>query len=140
MEHVEYVYTFGMDETEIEDRLREAGTGILSLARGDDAYAIPVGCHYDGERMLLRFAVEDSGDKMDYVETTDTACFVVYDANGDESWSVLMTGTLHPVAESFDESAVNELFLPLRVFDENIDDVEPKIYELEIEHVTGRKT
>ena len=37
MEHVEYVYTFGMDDEEVERHLREAMTGVLSLARDDDA-------------------------------------------------------------------------------------------------------
>ncbi|WP_458205676.1 pyridoxamine 5'-phosphate oxidase family protein [Haladaptatus sp. NG-SE-30] len=140
MEHVEYVYTFGMDETELERKLRETETGILSLAQDDDAYAIPVGFHYDGKRLLLRFGVKDDGEKMAFVKTTDTASFVIYDTKSNESWSILMTGTLHPFEGSFDETEINELFAPLRVFDEDVDDVEPVIYAFEIEHVTGRKT
>lgn len=140
MEHVEFVYTFGMDKTEIERKLREAETGVLSLARGDDAYSIPVAFHYDGERILLRFGVEEGGEKLSFVEETDTASFVVYEFTDDDSWSILVTGRLVPASDSLDDTAINERFIPLRIFDESISDVEPELYELRMESVTGRKT
>jgi uncharacterized protein len=140
MEHVEYVYTFGMDEAELEGKLRDADTGVLSLARDGDAYAIPVSFYYDGERLLLRFGVEEGGDKMSFVEGTGTASFVVYETAGDESWSILVQGHIEPASESLDDAAINERFIPLRVFGESISDVEPKLYELRMESVTGRKT
>jgi len=140
MEHVEYVYTFGMDDEEVERHLREAMTGVLSLARDDDAYAVPVGCHYDGDRLLLRLAVESGGEKMSFVDETGQACFVVYEATTDESWSVLVVGTLRETTEEFTAAQVNQWFAPLRVFSEAIDDVEPVLYELEMDTVTGRTT
>ena len=140
MEHVEYVYTFGMDDEEVEQHLREAMTGVLSLAHDDDAYAVPVGCHYDGDRLLLRLAVESGGEKMSFVDETGQACFVVYEATTDESWSVLVVGTLRETTEEFTAAQVNQWFAPLRVFSEAIDDVEPVLYELEMDTVTGRTT
>ena len=140
MENVEYVYTFGMDETELEGKLRDADTGVLSIARDSDSYAIPVSFHYDGERLLLRFGVEEGGEKMPFMEGTGTASFVVYEAAGDESWSILVRGHLEPASESLDDAAINERFVPLRVFGESISDVEPELYELRMESVTGRKT
>lgn len=140
MEHVECVYTFGMDEAELERRLRDAETGVLSLARDGDAYSIPVSFHYDDGRVLLRFGVEEGGEKLSFLDGTETASFVVYEATGGESWSILVRGTLAPASESMDESAINERFVPLRVFDESISDVEPELYELRVESVTGRKT
>ncbi|MFH5800103.1 pyridoxamine 5'-phosphate oxidase family protein [Haladaptatus sp. CMAA 1911] len=140
MEHVEYVYTFGMDETELEGKLRDANTGVLSLARDSDSYAIPVSFHYDGRRLLLRFGVEEGGEKMSFMEGTGTASFVVYEAAGDESWSILVRGHLEPASESLDDAAINGRFVPLRVFGESISDVEPELYELRMESVTGRKT
>ena len=140
MEHVEYLYTFGMDEAELERHLREAETGVLSLARENDAYAVPVGCHFDGDRLLLRLAVESGSQKMSFVEETGQVSFVVYDATTDESWSVLVTGELRETDGEFDETQINEWFAPLRVFDEAIDEVEPVLYELEIAEVTGRRT
>jgi hypothetical protein len=41
MEHVEYVYTEGIDEEEISQLLEERGHGLLALPRDDDAYAVP---------------------------------------------------------------------------------------------------
>ncbi len=140
MEHVEYVYTFGMDETELERKLEESDTGVLSLARDGDAYALPVSFHYDGERILLRFGVEEGSEKVSFVETTDTASFVVYEATGEESWSILAQGSLVPAPDTLNEAEINERFVPLRVFDESLGDVEPELYELRIESVTGRKT
>ncbi|RBI61699.1 pyridoxamine 5'-phosphate oxidase family protein [halophilic archaeon] len=140
MEHVEYLYTFGMDEAELERHLREAETGVLSLARGDDAYAVPVGCHFDGDRLLLRLAAESGSEKMSFVEDTGRACFVVYEATTDESRSVLVAGELRATDVEFDETTINEWFAPLRVFDEAIDEVEPVVYELEMAEVTGRRT
>jgi hypothetical protein len=37
MEHVEYVYTEGIDEEEIRELLEERGHGVLALLRDDDA-------------------------------------------------------------------------------------------------------
>jgi nitroimidazol reductase NimA-like FMN-containing flavoprotein (pyridoxamine 5'-phosphate oxidase superfamily) len=140
MEHVEYVYTFGMDETELEGKLRDADTGVLSLARDGDAYAIPVSFYYDGERLLFRFGVEEGSEKVSFMEGTDTASFVIYEAVGDESWSILVRGHLEPASESIDDAAINARFIRLRVFDESISDVEPELFELRMESVTGRKT
>ena len=37
MEHVEYVYTAGIDEEEIGPLLAKRGHGVLALAQDDDA-------------------------------------------------------------------------------------------------------
>jgi len=37
MEHVEYAYTSGMDDSEIEERLQTAETGVLALSGDGDA-------------------------------------------------------------------------------------------------------
>lgn len=140
MEHVEYVYTFGMDESELERKLDAADTGVLSLARDGDAYSLPVSFSYDGEKILLRFGVEEGGEKVSFVETTDTASFVVYEATGEESWSILVQGRLSPASDALSEAEINERFAPLRVFGESVDDVDPELYELRIESVTGRRT
>ncbi|MFC6838192.1 pyridoxamine 5'-phosphate oxidase family protein [Halomarina ordinaria] len=145
MEHIEFVYTMGMDEADVERRLRDAEAGVLSLADGDDAYAVPVSHHYEDGSVFFRLSDDAHSEKLAFVETTRRACFVVYGVEGaDESWSVVATGTLRPVegaaAERFDAAGINDRFGPLRVFDEAIDEVDVVVLELDVEEVTGRRT
>ena len=139
MDHVEYVYTAGMDEAEVERRLTEGETGVLALASGSDAYAIPVAFHYDGDRIVFRLGTDDDARKMEYVEATGTASFVHYGVEGPESsWSVLVEGQLERDAIAYDEAEVNERFTALRVFDEAVDDLEVELVAMRMERVTGR--
>lgn len=145
MEHVEFTYTAGMDEESVRARLRAAETGVLALADGSDAYAIPMAFHYDdGDSILLRVGRFPGSEKIAYIEATGRACFVVYEYESPrESWSVLLTGTLHPVSlgdDRFDEAEINRRFPDLRVFDEDIAELEIELYELRIDTVTGRET
>lgn len=141
MEHVQYVYTVGMDETELEEYLREGEHGILALADDDDAYAVPLSYHYDGERILLRVSDhDDDAEKRAYIETTDTATFVCFDASTASSWSVHVRGPVGRWDRTVDESTLNEWFPPFRLFDEAVEDVELLLYELRMESVIGRRT
>ncbi|AUX08868.1 FMN-binding domain protein [Halalkaliarchaeum desulfuricum] len=145
MENVNYVYTAGMDEEDVEYHLRSGEHGVLGLADGDDAYAIPLSYHYDGDRFLLRVGesgVDDSeeGEKMRFLETTDTATFVCYDASSEESWSILVRGSLHEWQTELDDATINEWFQPFRLFAEVVEDIQFTIYELRMVEVVGRMT
>lgn len=150
MEHIDYAYTQGMDAAEVEARLQSAGTGVLSLARENDAYAIPLAHYYDGDELYFRFGSTEESTKRAFFETTETACYVVYgteptdDPNEIESWSVVVTGRLTELPEdeysAFDTAAINRHFSPIRVFDEAIEDVDVEIVRFEIESITGRST
>lgn len=145
MEHVEYVYTFGMDEAELADYLREHTTGVLALADAGDAYAVPVGYHFDGERLLIRLGVHDDSEKLDYLTNTERATFVVYDTSReDRSWSVLARGTVHELSdeeqEAISDTVVNDLYDPIRVFGEDVDELAATVFEFRIEELTGRRT
>ncbi len=140
MEHVEYVYTFGMTDAEVEQYLRDGEVGVLSLADDGDAYAVPVGYHYDGERLLVRLGERDDSTKMDYLETTGTATLVVYEKESEEdSWSLLARGKLVELPPETDRE-INEQFEPFRLFDESVEDVNAAVFELRMEEVTGRRT
>ena len=133
-----------MADEEVDRRLEETETGVLALACGDDAYAIPVALHYEDGSVYLRLSSESSNTKLSFLEDTDTACLTLYDAESDDSWSVIATGPVRKLTgaerEAFDPTAVNESSLKLRVFDEDIEAIDLEIYEFEIETVTGRKT
>jgi len=141
MEHVEYVYTSGLNESDVDARLRTGEHCVLGLADGDDAYADPLSYHYDGDRILLRVSAHDGDDeKGRFIETTDTATFVCYEASTDESWSVHVRGPIRRAERDVDEATLNEWFQPFRLFDEAVEDVAFDLYELRMETVIGRAT
>lgn len=144
MDQTEFTYTAGMDPETVERRLRESATGVLSLADGGDAYAVPLAYHYDGgDTILFRLGSDADSEKLAFLEATDRACFVVYDyTSPTDSWSVLATGRLRlvPEADRPEAAEINRRFPALRVFDEAIDDVTIELFELRVERLTGRET
>lgn len=140
MRHAEYVYTMGMTDAEVDEQLRSGQHGVLGLADSDDAYAVPLSYHYDGERFLLRVSDHDHAEKRRYLEGTGTATFVCYEATADASWSVQIRGPVEQWSMDVDEVTLNEWFPPFRLFDEAVEDVEFVVYELGLEQVTGRRT
>ncbi|KAB1196845.1 MULTISPECIES: pyridoxamine 5'-phosphate oxidase family protein [Haloferax] len=144
MEDIEYVYTVGMDDETIAERLDEASSGVLSLADDGRAYAIPVHVTLDeeGGRLLFRLTDDTHSEKMQFVEKTNEATFICYDDCGDESWSVMARGTVRvlPDDEMPDEATINELYGEVRVFDEDVRDLQLHIVELTLDELTGRET
>lgn len=141
MDHVEYVYTAGMDRSDIDARLRAGEHGVLGLADGNEAYAVPLSYDYDGDRFLLRVSAhDDDGEKGRFLAATDTATFVCYAASTHESWSIQIRGPLRRLDDDVDEATLNERFQPFRLFDEPVEAVEFAVYELEMAAVAGRST
>lgn len=145
IEHIDYVYTIGMTDSEVDECLHEGEAGVLALANGGRAYAVPASYYYDGLSLFFRLGDDEHSKKHEFIETTDEACFLLYgiDAPG-ESWSIIATGTLREVADperaGFDAATINERFGSLRVFDEAIDEIDLALFELDIETITGRRT
>lgn len=145
VDNIEYVYTVGMDETDVAAHLERAHTGVLALADDGNAYAVPVSFHYDDGRLFLRMADDGSSKKLELLDSTARATFLVFDAEGeDDSWSVLIRGPVRELSGSerarFDAAAVNESFPPLRVFDETVEDLVVRVCEMDVEELTARKT
>jgi nitroimidazol reductase NimA-like FMN-containing flavoprotein (pyridoxamine 5'-phosphate oxidase superfamily) len=148
--HVEYAYTEGMDEAEIERRLRETETGVLAFPGGPDAHAVPVAHHYEDGSLYFRLGLTEAGGKRARLAADGEACYVVYGtaatdaAREIESWSVVVRGELTVLTgaarERFDTTEINRRFSPIRVFGEAIEDVEVAIVELAPATVTGRAT
>ncbi|WP_331233742.1 pyridoxamine 5'-phosphate oxidase family protein [Natronorarus salvus] len=141
MEEFEYTYTGGMSDEAVGRRLREANTATLALAEGNEAYAIPVAIHYEEDAVYLRLAVQPGSTKRGFLAATDRACLLVYDDDPlEESWSVLVRGPIEPATEADRETIgdVETKFVPLRVFGEPIEDLEPRLFALRVETITGR--
>lgn len=141
MEHAEYIYTEGMDKSELEERLRAGHHGVLGLADGTDSYAIPLSYHYDGDRLVIRISRHDGdSEKRQFIRTTETATFVCYTASERDSWSIQIRGPVQKLDDEIDETTLNEWFPPFRLFDEAVNDVAFELYELQMDSVIGRQT
>jgi hypothetical protein len=140
LDHVEFVYTTGMDAAQTESYLADAETGTLALARDDEAYALPMAIHWDGTRLLLRLGSRPESEKLDFLDSTTTATVVCYGYESpEESWSVLVRGPVAEVGDP-DDATINDLFPPLRIFDEDTAALDPVVYALEPAEITGRRT
>jgi hypothetical protein len=85
-----------LDAAAIDAFLDSQSTGTLSLADGDDSYAVPVAFSYDPESrdLYFRLGYAPGSLKREYVESTDRATFVVA-AETDAGWkSVVARGGL----------------------------------------------
>lgn len=150
MDHVEYAYTSGLNEADINERLRTAETGVLALCENGDSRAIPLAHYYDGEALYFRLGKTEGSEKWAAMETPGTATYVVYETSPTEgaeeidSWSIHVTGHLRELPASdhdrFDTAEINRRFSPIRVFDEAIDDIDIAIVELSVETIAGRTT
>lgn len=150
MDHIDFTYTHGMEDSAVAERLAETETGVLALSNTDDAYAVPLAHYYDGDGLYFRLGSTEGSRKHAFIESTETAAYLLYDTEVSDapreldSWSIVITGPLHTLSEErhaeFDTAEINRRFSPIRVFDENIDDIEINIIELEIETITGRTT
>lgn len=142
MDQVDYVYTTGMSEDEVEEKLQAGQHGVLALADRKDAYATPLSYHYDGDRLLLRVSEQDSNrsKKRQFLDTTDTATFVRYEGTTSESWSIHVRGAVREWERDVDEATLNKWFPPFRLFDEAVEEVQFVLFELEMNVCLGRKT
>jgi len=150
MDHIEYAYTSGMSDDEVERRLQEARTCVLALCDDADARAVPLAHYYDGENLYFRLGKTDDSEKWAALQQTETATYVVYDAEPTdgpdelESWSVHASGRLRDLPDAehgrFDTAEINRQFAPIRVFDEPIEDIDITIVELAVATLTGRTT
>jgi len=130
-----------MDEDAVDGYLRRGNHGVLALADANDAYAVPLSYHDDGDRFLLRVSGHaDGSEKQRYLDATDTATFVCFAAAVDESWSIHIRGPIAEWSVTADEATLNEWFPPFRLFDESVEDVTFVLYGLDVETVVGRRT
>ena len=130
-----------MTESELDSYLRTGEHGVLALAKENDAYAVPLSYHFDGDIFLIRVSEDDDeSEKGRFFKTTKTATFVCYQSSEDESWSVHIQGSLQKWDGDVAEASLNDWFQPFRLFDEAVESVDFVLYELEMESVIGRKT
>lgn len=74
--------------------------GVMALAKGGDAYAVPLFFVYDGDALYFH---SHPGDKDAYLEGTHEGCFVVVEVHGEDDWtSVQARGPVEKVTTQAD--------------------------------------
>ena len=85
-----------MTDAEVDAFLTEQGTGVLALADGGSAYAVPISFGYETGRAVFAYWRFGSGSrKTEYTDATERACLTVHDVVSGREWrSVLARGPL----------------------------------------------
>lgn len=134
----------GMTDEEIDAFLAEQGTGILALADGGDAYAVPISFGYKAGRLYFAYyRFSEQPRKKRFTEETRTACLAVYDVESLFRWrSVLAMGPIEPVGpDRWDEVGVA---MGETAWSPDLSSLGPRgltvdTYVLEPEEMTGRQ-
>lgn len=135
-----------MSKEERDAFLLDHGVGVLSLARGDDSYAVPVSYGYeaDDERLCVMLGYAPESRKRRWIEETEIATFVVHEIDDDgEAESVVVRGGLVEVEEDemdcYNAFSNNAKFTVLHESGAFIEDTEFVIYRFRIDSIEGRK-
>lgn len=136
-----------MDDDELASFLGRGGTGVLALAREDTPYATPVSYGFDAtaRAFTLRLGLSEDSEKRRFLDrdAPPEARLVVYGSDDDVWTSVVATGTLQPVDAEDLTPAIAETLRgsdpPLLGAWEQPDDVEFRLYRLDVETLTGRR-
>lgn len=136
------------------DLLENGRRGVLAV-NGDDGYpfAIPVNYCYDREHGRIYFHGAKAGHKVDALKRSDKVCFTVYgnERFKDGEWapyvqSTVVFGRCHLVDDAGEtEERVRTLALKYYPTAEEVEQEIAKdikgvqLYEIEIEHLTGKQ-
>ncbi len=143
-----------MTESEINEVLSRHETGVLALAQADEPYAIPISYGYnaDGQTFYMRLVSLPESEKRAFLDSSPEARLVVYEeVRGEETEateiyrSIVATGSLEEIdpadltvehIEQYGE-AKRPLF---EIWGRSKQDLDIKLYELEPETLSGRRT
>ena len=135
-----------MSAAETDALLARHETGVLSLARDDVPYAIPISYGYDTEarRFYVRLVSTPESEKRSFLASAPQSRLVVYEEDGDTYRSVVATGELAPVDPS--ELTVERIEQfgrakrPLfEIWGQGKPDLDIHLYELDPEELSGRR-
>lgn len=95
-----------LPEQACKDFLGEHRVGVMALAKGGDAYAVPLFFAYDGKALYFH---SHPGEKDQFLKGTHEASFVVVDVHGDDDWtSVQARGPVEKITLTDDAFAALE--------------------------------
>lgn len=134
-----------MTDGEIDGFLSRHETGVLSLAREDDPYAIPISYGYDSDAraFYLRLVSTPESEKRTFLASAPDARLVVYERDGETYRSVVAVGSLEVIEptdltpnqiEQYGD-AKRPLF---EIWAESKRDLDIELYELSPGSLSGR--
>lgn len=137
-----------MSPAEIDEFLGESETGVLSLARDDDPYAIPISYGYDADErtFYVRLVSTPESEKREFLASAPTARLVIYDRTNTETYrSVVAVGPLEGISptdltvEQIEQygAAKRPLF---EIWAQGKKDLNIQLYKLEPDELSGRRT
>ncbi|ELY77435.1 pyridoxamine 5'-phosphate oxidase family protein [Natrinema gari] len=136
-----------MTDAEIDDFLSRHETGVLSLARTDEPYAIPISYGYDADdrAFYMRMVSTPESEKRQFLESEPKARLVVYDEADSAYRSIIATGSLQsiePSALTPDEIAqYGDAKRPLfEIWADGKDALDIELYRLTPATLNGRRT
>lgn len=130
----------------VDEFLARHETGVLSLAREDKPYSIPVSYGYDADTrtFYLRLVSAPESEKRKFLTSSPQARLVVYREDGDTYRSVVAVGTLEEIDR--DELTLEHLEQygetkqPLfALWGQSKRDVDIRLYRIDPDDITGRK-
>lgn len=135
-----------MTPAEIDEVLARHETGVLSLARGDEPYAIPISYGYDPEerRFYMRLVSTPESQKREFLSSSPSVRLIVYEEDDQTYRSVIAEGALHRVTT--DEMTTERIVQygqakrPLfEIWGESKRDLDIQLYELDADALSGRR-
>jgi len=138
-----------MSRSAIDDFLSNTETGVISLAREDEPYSLPISYGYDADTgtFYMRLVSTPDSQKRSFLGSEPQVRLVVYDENDDGTLyrSVVAAGILDeidPTEMSVEEiEQYGEARRPLfEIWGAKKDELEIQLYKLEPTELTGRRT
>lgn len=135
-----------LSDSELAAFLSSNETGVLTLARGDEPYAIPISYGYDrtNQRFYLRLVSTVASEKRRYLASSPRARLVIYDDADDVYHSAIADGTLEELPK--DDLSVDDIVQygeakrPLfEMWGADKPDLEVQLYRLEPDEISGRR-
>ncbi|MFB6131481.1 MAG: pyridoxamine 5'-phosphate oxidase family protein [Salinigranum sp.] len=131
---------------ELNQFLSERETGVLSFARDDEPYAIPISYGYDASepRFYLRLVSTPDSEKRRFLSSSPHVRLVVYEPDDPIYRSAIAAGALTEV--TMDDLSVEHIEQygrakrPLfEIWAESRSEVDVKLYELAPDELSGRR-
>lgn len=138
-----------MGRAEIDEFVASRETGVLTLAKDDEPYSIPVSYGYDAstETFYMRLVSTPESEKRKFLDSSPDIRLVIYDGNPERTvyWSVVAKGALEelePAELSVDQiEQYGEATRPLfEIWGKDRDELDIKLYEFQPDEMEGRTT
>lgn len=135
-----------LPDGETDALLARNETGVLSLARDSEPYAVPISYGYDADqrRFYLRLVSNPESEKRRFLASKPHAHLVIYEEDDAVYRSVVATGILDEIRR--DELTVEhveqygEARRPLfEVWGESLPDLNVRLYRLDPDELSGRE-